>query len=118
MSVKLTKVMKYQIIKPIDIEWELVGKIFNELQYQSWKLANKTIQLFWDFQNLNFTYKERFGEYLKIKDLPNKYTSIEGDISSQLRNQLINLHSGTFDSVIIKAKDKWNQHKQKILKGE
>ena len=112
-----TKVMKYEIIKPIDIDWKLAGEIFNKLQYQSYLLANKTIQMFWDFQNLSFTYKERFGKYLNMKDIPNKYTSIEGDISSQLRNQFINLPSGTFDSVVIKAKNKWNQHKLEILKG-
>ena len=118
MSVKLTKVMKYQIIKPIDIEWELAGKVFNELQYQSWKLANKTIQLFWDFEKLSYSYKQRFGEYLNIKDLPNKYNSVKGDIRNQLKNQFINLPSDTLDSVLGEVESKWCQHKSKIFKGE
>lgn len=118
MNIKITKIMKYQIIKPLDIEWKLVGQIFNEIQYQSWLLANKTIQMFWDFEKLSFSYKKRYGEYLKMKDLPNECNSVWGDIKNQLRNQFINLQSGTYDNVIDKAKDKWQQHKSKILKGE
>jgi putative transposase len=115
---KLTKVMRYEIIKPINETWETVGKILREIQHDSWLLANRTIQMLWDFQNLSFAYKERFGEYLKMSDLPNKYKSNAGDIQNQMRQTFYRLPSGTFDTVIKKANEKWSQHKSKILKGE
>jgi len=118
MPEKITKIMRYQIKSPVDYTWKEINKILYEIQYQSYRLANKTIQLLWDFQNLSFTYKERFGEYLNIKDLPNKYNSIEGDISNQLRDDFYKLPSGTFDSVVIDSKSKWQTHKNEILKGE
>lgn len=110
--------MKFEIIKPINEEWTLLGRVLNALQYESYKLANRTIQMLWDFQNLSFSYKERFGEFLKMKDLPSKCGSIRGDIGNQLREHFQSLPSGTFDNTMKKANQVWDTHKKEILKGE
>lgn len=112
------RTMRYEIIKPINEEWSVLGEILRELQYNSWLLANRTIQMLWDFQNLSFSYKERFGDYLNMKKIPNKYTSIKGDIRNQLKPHFYKLSSDSLDSTIQKAYKRWDGNKSKILKGE
>lgn len=116
----ITKVMKYEIVKPIDGEWEVFGKVLNEIQYQSWKFANKAMQMFWDFNNFNQSYKERFGEYLNLKDnpLPNGYKNVESDIVNQLSDLISKLNSKSKDALIYMVSNKWNSDFKKIVSGE
>ncbi|MED4883075.1 transposase [Bacillus smithii] len=112
-----TKVMKYQI-KPID--FKETQKLLFDLQYETRRVSNKVIQLLWDFQNLSFTYKERYGEYLNINKTtpsPDGYTTIEGDIKGQLRQEFYKMPSHVFGSAVRKALQKWKSNKNDILKG-
>lgn len=45
----IAKVMRYEIIRPMNIEWKLFEKILGELRYDTWQLLNRTIQMLWDF---------------------------------------------------------------------
>lgn len=114
-----TKTMKYEIIKPIDDTWETLGKALNQIQYQTWKFANKAIQMLWDFDNLSISFKECYGEWLDMKEKPiNGYVSIEGYILNVLKNDanLLNVYSkGALIRMISK---KWKSDLSKVRKGE
>lgn len=67
---------------------------------------------------MSFSYKERYGTYLKMSDLPNSYKSNAGDIAATLKGDFYKMQSGTYDTTIREAEKKWKQHKNAILKGE
>lgn len=45
----MNKVMRYQIIKPIDIDWKTFGDILNKLRQEVRFTKNKTIALYNDW---------------------------------------------------------------------
>lgn len=115
--------VKIQIIKPIEDEWETFGKALRDVQYQSWKLANLAIQMFWDFNNVNYSYKERYGEYLNLKEKPlpngkNGYKRIEGDILNVHKQHINKINGDGKDALIKMVSDKWKSDFKEILKGE
>jgi hypothetical protein len=58
---KYTKVMRYQIIKPVNDSWDVFGKVLREIQRETRTALNKTIQLCWKWQRFSAEYKEQFG---------------------------------------------------------
>lgn len=114
-----TKVVKIEIIKPINDTWDVLGQCLRDVQYQTWKLANKAIQMFWDFSNFNYSYQQRFGESLlgKGKSLPNGYKSVGSDILNECKEFTNKLNSNSKDAIIKMVTDKWNADFNDIING-
>lgn len=114
-----TKVMKIQILKPVDDTWEVLGQVLNDVQYQSWKFSNKAMQMFWDFSNFNYSYKERFGEQLlgKGKKLPNGYKTVESDIMNQCKELVDKIPSDSKDALIRMVSQKWKSDFNDMVNG-
>lgn len=64
----MNKVMRYQIIKPIDIDWKTFGDILNKLRQEVRFTKNKTIALYNDWLTYCFQYKNEHNEYPKLID--------------------------------------------------
>lgn len=112
----VTKVMKYEI-KSIDYPMNEFKKVLKELQYQSWKFANKAIQMYWSLNNCNYDYGTRFGDSSKDDKLPTGKRP-QADIREQHKNLINKLHSNGIDALITMAKNEWNKNHNKIIKGE
>ena len=65
----LTKIIRFQVIKPIDIDWKIFGKILNDIQYDTRQILNKSLQLAWEYEGFNADYKEDFNKYPSNKEV-------------------------------------------------
>src|SRR5690625_3887519 len=104
-----TKTMKYQIIKPLNQDWDTLGSVLNDVQYQSWKFSNYALQMYWDANNFNYAYKKRFGESIGTKDnpLPNGYKQFRGDILNEQKEVIDKISSNGKDALAKMVEDKW-----------
>lgn len=120
-----TKTTKIEIIKPINSDWKMLGQVLRDIQYQTWKSANKAMQMYWDYSNFKYGYKERFGEYItkfeKLKS-PQKsgkgyYKNIESDILNQLAPEMNKMTSAGKNATIRMVKSRWETDYVDIING-
>jgi putative transposase len=113
---EVTKVMRYQIVKPTDCEWELLGAVLRLIQRETREVLNKTIQLCWEYQGFSSDYKEVHGDYPRIKEILS-YTSLHGYCYDVLKRRYNTLYSSNFSQTIKRATDKWKSDVKDILSG-
>jgi len=107
----ITKSMKYRIKFNKDLY-----NILSDIQYDTWKIKNKTISASWDWQQFSFGYKERFGKFPKESEVLEK--ALSSDIYQQLRHMGENMASSTYNTAIKEALDKFKEQKLRMLRGE
>jgi len=61
--VGVTKATRFQIIKPLDTSWEEFGKVLRDLSYQTTKMCNAAIQLYWEHHHWRLACKDETGKY-------------------------------------------------------
>lgn len=112
--------VKIQIIKPLDTDWNILGKTLRELQYNTWKMANRGIQLLWDYQNFDFAYKTKYGEYFKLQNgtLPSGRKNIKSDLINETADFNYLMYSSMKDAVSKKIENIWSRNRKEILNGE
>lgn len=115
----VTKVVKIEIKRPLNTDKKVFYDLMRDIQYQCWKLANKGIRMYWDFQGCDYSYKERFGEYFlrENKQLPNGYKSIGSDILNECKDETSSLASNCKDAMIRMIEQKWKNDLSDVLKG-
>ncbi len=96
-EIKITKSMRYEIIKPVNSSWEDFGKILNDLRYKSARIGNYMVQLLWQWDNYRNEYKAQNGKYPDNKEQPNyykllreKFPDVGVDIINQTRQWVAN----------------------------
>jgi putative transposase len=114
---KHTKVMRYQIIKPLNAEWDELGMVLRDIQKETRAALNKTIQLCWEYQGFSADYKQIYGQYPKPKDVLG-YTSMHGYAYDRLKNEFSKIASSNLSQTIKRAVDKWNSDLKEILRGD
>ncbi|MBA2874290.1 RNA-guided endonuclease InsQ/TnpB family protein [Thermaerobacillus caldiproteolyticus] len=114
---KYTKVMRYQIIKPLNAEWDELGMVLRDIQKETRAALNKTIQLCWEYQGFSADYKQIHGQYPKPKDVL-RYTSMHGYAYKHLKNEFSKIASANLAQTIKRAVDKWNSDLKEILRGD
>lgn len=113
----MVKVMKYQIIKPIDIDWQTLSNIFYTLQKETRDIRNKTSQLCWEYMGFTSDYKLKYGNYPKAKDILG-YTNMMGYAYDKLKNIYTKGNSGNRSASIKDVTDKWKNDTKEILRGD
>jgi putative transposase len=113
----MNKVMKFQIIKPIDCDWKMFGDILRTLQRDTHEVMNKSIQICWEYYGFSSEYKNKHGEYPKTKDVL-KYSGLDGYCYDKLKTQYNKFNSGNYTNSVVKATDRWKNDLKDILKGE
>lgn len=109
--------MRYQIIKPLDIDWKLFGKILNEIQRDTREVLNKTLQLCWEYQGFSAEYKKKFGDYPKAKDVLD-YAGLSGYCYNRLKTEYYKMNKGNYTTTVNTAIDKWKSDLKDILRGD
>jgi len=112
----IIKTMSYEIIKPVDCDWNTFGKLLRDLQYETRKILNKSISLAWEYDDFASDYKKIFGQYLKTENILN-YKTILGYVYDRLKSEYYKLNTGNFTETIKKATDKWKNNKIEVWKG-
>ena len=113
----MVKTMKYQIIKPMDIDWKLFGQILYSLQRETRNIKNKTSQLCWEYNGFSADYKEQYNKYPKPKEVLG-YTNMMGYAYNILKDQYTKMNTGNLSATIKNVTDKWKSDTKAILKGE
>lgn len=113
----MIKVMKFQIIKPIDIDWSMLGDIFYTLQRETREIRNKTSQLCQEYMGFTSDYKDNYGEYPKAKDILG-YSNMFGYSYNKLKDIYNKGNSGNRSASIKDVADKWKNDTKDILRGD
>lgn len=115
----VTQTLKLEIIKPLDADWKVLGEVLRDLQYNTWKIANKGIQLSWDYQNFDFSYKQKYGEYFKKEHgkLPDGKSSIVPTLNDMCKEFNEMMPGSMKDAIGKMVVDKWNNDLTDVLKG-
>lgn len=111
-----TKVMRYHIVKPIDEDWSTLGKVLRDLQYDTRRIMNKTIQLCWEWQGFSSDYKKEFEIYPKISDMAD-YRTIDGYCYNILKDNFTKLYTANLSTSIKKAVQRWKIDKNDVFLG-
>lgn len=119
----VTKVMRYQIMKAENVNWEEFRKLLHQLSYEVRQIMNKTIQLCWEWQGFAADYKDKHGVYPKDKDILEKANadegySLEGYIYDRLRKQYPNHGSNNFSCATRRAVKRWKNDLKEVLRGD
>ena len=112
----IVKVMKYEIVCPVNSDWDTMGKYLRDVQYAVWKTSNISIQMMWDYQNFSFGYKTRFGKSLKFSDLGTG-KSQSSDMYKKAIDDFPYASSSSLNMAVQKAGIRFNKMKPDILKG-
>lgn len=113
----MVKVMKYQIIKPMDIDWKTLGNIFYTLQRETRDIRNKTSQLCWEYMGFTSDYKQKYDEYPKAKEVLG-YSNMMGYVYNKLKDIYDKGNSGNRSVSIKDVADKWRSDTKEILRGD
>jgi len=120
-----TKVVKIQVVKPLDDSWEVLGEVLHDIQYDSWRVSNKMVQGLWEYSHANFGYKEAVGEYLNLKEdkiLPKGdgkvyFKNVLSDIKHKLKPEAYKLPGDGYDALGKMVKDVWDTRYQEMING-
>ncbi|WP_035711169.1 RNA-guided endonuclease InsQ/TnpB family protein [Salibacterium aidingense] len=113
----MKKTVRLQIVKPMDEDWEILGRVLHDIRYQTRQVLNKTIQLCWEYSNFSSEYKALHGDYPKNKEILH-YTSMHGYAYNQLKEQYYYIQSGNCSQTVKRAVDKWKSDLKEILRGD
>lgn len=93
-------------------------KLLRDLQYAVWKTMNRAVQMTWDFQNFQYSYKQRFGESLKFSDLGTGKKSQSSDIYQFVKDEFGYAPSDVLVSSIREAQARFKTLNKDILNGQ
>lgn len=114
-----TQILKVQLVKPLNTTWEVLGKSLRDVQYNTWKMANKALRMQWDYQNFDYAYKEKYGDYFKKINgtLPSGNKSIGADIMAETTEYHSIMNSNMKDAILRMVTTKWSNDLKEILNG-
>jgi len=113
----MTKVVKLQIIKPINQDWKLFGDILFNIRNDTRQIKNKAIQECWEYQGFSSEYKDKFEEYPKPKDVLN-YSGLSGYIYNKYKLKFNRNNKGNYTTIITEAVDMWKSDIKDVLRGD
>ncbi len=88
----ITRTMRYEIVKPTDCTWEELGKVLNVLRFKCARIANRSVQMLWDWNNHKYAYKKEHGTYPDKTETPNFYKLLRvefPDVGTQIISQVL-----------------------------
>ncbi len=65
----VVKVMKYQIVCPVNIEWKTFEIYLRTLSYHFRTIGNRTIQKLWEYDNQSLKHFKDTGQYPSAQQL-------------------------------------------------
>lgn len=111
-----TKVMRYQLIKPMDCDWSLLGKVIRDLQYDTQQILNKTIQLCWEWQGFSANYKKRYDSF-PVQRAFLGYSDISGYAYNRLKVEYTRFNTANLTTSINRAVKRWKADRNDIVRG-
>ena len=132
----ITKTVRIEILKPLNTDWETLGKILNDVQYETWKILNKSIQFCLNYSGFTKDFYKVFGKYpidskdragyfetkeereMYKKDVFEGKLNIESLIDNSIKHKLKAIGGNNKQATIKYATDKWQEMVSDISKGK
>ncbi|WP_219375153.1 RNA-guided endonuclease TnpB family protein [Bacillus mycoides] len=115
----VVKVMKYQIVCPVNIEWKVFETYLRTLTYQVRTIGNRTIQKLWEFDNQSLNHFKENGVYPSTQQLYGcTQKTISGYIYDQLKFEYLDINKANMSTTLQKTIKTWNSRKKEIWSGE
>lgn len=118
---KITKTIKLEIIKPIDLPWYMLSTIFRQIRYESMIVLNKSIQLTWEWNGFSSDYKKETGKYPSQQDFLKNKKGNGVTLSTYIYNKLSHLtqmYSGNYSYITNEEIIKFQKNIIDCYKGE
>ena len=118
----MVKVAKLKIIKPITIDWDTFGKHINQMDYDVWKLKNKTITLYHQLVLKELEWNSNHPDNKVDATMRHKwygYKTLQSYIMHQVREEYDNdgIYKDTLNGAIKDAIDIYKKKQKDILRG-
>lgn len=68
----MIKDYKFEIVKPVDMSWDVLNKLLMDFRYITYKIMNISTVMYWDYMNTDIGYRKRTGHYIDIYDVVGK----------------------------------------------
>ncbi|UTR05190.1 RNA-guided endonuclease TnpB family protein [Alkalihalobacillus sp. LMS6] len=114
---KVVKTMNFELLKPIKISWDDLGKTLRSVEYAVWKTKNISIQMNWDYQNIAYGYQQRFGEKLGFDKLGTGRKR-DSDLYQQSIKEFSYVGTSALNVATREATSIFNKHFKGVLGGE
>lgn len=111
-----TKVKRYEIIKPLNLDITLYKTILRDIQCETQKAMNKATQMAWEWSGFSNSYIQISGQVPSSREIL-KYT-LEGYINNKIKHECKIMNSGNLSATLRLALDRWKTDKDQIAKGE
>lgn len=113
------KVMKYQIVCPVNIEWKTFEIYLRTLSYHFRTIGNRTIQKLWEYDNQSLKHFKDTGQYPSAQQLYGcTQKTISGYIYDQLKEEYQDINKANMSTTLQKPIKTWNSRKKEIWSGE
>lgn len=112
----MNKVVRCQIIKPIDMDWSLFGDIIRDLQNEVRYIKNKTISMYNDWVNFSEEHKKLTGKYPKLEEY-HGYKVFSGYAYDTLKSDELISNSANYTSAIRSILTAYDTKKFDIIRG-
>lgn len=112
----MNKVVRCQIVKPVDMEWNLFGDIIHSLQTEVRFIKNKTLSMYNDWVNYAVEQKKVTGEYPKLQD-EHGYKTFSGYAYDKLKSNELLSNTSNYTNSIRAILSAYDTKKLDILRG-
>ena len=119
----MVKVVKLQIVKPLNIEWKVLGEILNNVSHEQWKIKNACVNhmhAISGYSQLNYTLDNKFKLSAETKKelLGGKYKSEAGYVYDKVKELSVIGASSNVASMSSEVCAKYTKDYKLFLRGE
>lgn len=107
-----TKVMMYEIIKPLSCDWNVFGEVLRRIRYESYRIKNAAIQYCYDDDNKRSAFKKIHGRYPR----KNEYYGNDITMYDTVKSECVYSATRNMNSAVQKAQGAWNTYKRDVFK--
>lgn len=115
----MIKNYKFEIVKPVDMDWGLFNKLLMDFRYITYKIMNISTVMYWDYMNTDISYRDRTGHYIDIYEIAGKkrYDSV---IYDYIKNRFSSYGScsNIMNIPVVNAVKLIKSYRNSILSGE
>lgn len=112
---KITKTMQYEIVKPLSCDWNVFSYVLRQIQNESFRVKNRTIQLCYERQNLINGHRAKNGIIPKDRDLYG--VPFRTYLYHIISSEYVVMNTGSLTLTIQKAEKLWGHSRSDVAKG-
>ena len=113
----ITKATRFQIIKPLNTEWNEFGQVLRDLSYHTTKMCNAAVQLYWEHHNFRLAHKTETGKYPDAAMDKEKYgCSFQNHVYRKLRELYPDMASNNTSQTNQFAMKRWKNDTKDIMR--